>query len=242
MVASPLLADERAVPIRHVVGALDRLQRYEGLTERVVAGMIAEQEFVRRFVEATTEEEELQLVESKVAKVSAVLDERISKLEAQLQRSEFERDRATVTATTLADGLKEHDDLLRDQSARIEKQSDEIQHLAKLARDLERQRDTAKGRAEEIGADLGSIQSENRALKRTVFAALLALTVGALYFAWPLLPTAGWKLASGVLGGAILVLGGGWLWDRDGIKKSGFWMAVLALLTAVATKVASVVP
>ena len=93
LLASPLLVDDTAPPIRDVVGALKRLERYEGLSETVVAGMIAEREFIKRLNEATDPEDEKRIVELQVAHIATALEERMKALESLAKKLEFDRDK-----------------------------------------------------------------------------------------------------------------------------------------------------
>lgn len=234
MVASPLLADDRAVPMKHVVGALDRLQKFQGLSERVAAGMIAEQEFVRRFAQATSLEEETELVEVEAAKIATTLDERIAKLEAQLKERETERDEAAITASTLQSGLEKRSLELKEQSDRIDAQAARIDELAAMTRDLRAERDSARLEAGQKGTVLGASVGENRILRAFVFAAsaVIATLVGILL--WPVLVEPGKHAVLVFAALAFLVVVAALLWDRATTKKATFWLAVVGLAVAIA--------
>ena len=61
------------------MNALSRLERYEGLSAKVVAGMIVEREFVRRLNEPLDDREERQFVELNVARVASQIEGKLDK-------------------------------------------------------------------------------------------------------------------------------------------------------------------
>jgi hypothetical protein len=230
LVASPLLADDRALPMRHVVGALERLQRFEGLGERVVAGMIAEQEFVRRFNEVTSPQEEQELVELEVAKVASALDERIAKLEAQLTATESERAAAQERVGTLSRGLDTRDVALTEMSARIDQQTTRIDELAARARRLEAERDAAG----QLVSDLGAAATENRLLRWAVFFVVTAFASLAGAVVWRGMTSTPERITLLLAVLAVLVLVAAFLWERASVRKASFWFGVLAFVAALA--------
>ena len=63
LLSSPFLVDDQTVPFALVANALKKLEKYEGLSPKTVAGMVVEGEFVKRLNRNLDEEEERQLVE-----------------------------------------------------------------------------------------------------------------------------------------------------------------------------------
>jgi len=95
----PLLYhDESAVPFDHMVQALHRLDRYEEVPTTVLAGMLADSEFVRRLREAPSEADERELLELKLASIAKAAEEQAAKIAAELDRARRQIDSLTDTA------------------------------------------------------------------------------------------------------------------------------------------------
>jgi len=94
LLSSPLLLDDQAVPYSHLVKALSRLERYEGLSPNVVAGMVVEREFVKRMNEPLDAAEERQVVELAMAKVTSRMEAELEETRARAKQAESTRDEA----------------------------------------------------------------------------------------------------------------------------------------------------
>ena len=92
LLSSPLLIHDDALPQSQVVGALRKLEKYEGLGERVVAGMVVEREFVRAINQPLSSGEERRLVKLAIAEASSRLEMQVADAKQQATQAEDGRD------------------------------------------------------------------------------------------------------------------------------------------------------
>lgn len=87
MLQYPILYQGSAtVPFAHMANALSRLEAYEELPAQVVAAMVADDQFVRSFIEAKTEDDARSLIETRAGSVARDAISRNEMLEGKLDQ------------------------------------------------------------------------------------------------------------------------------------------------------------
>jgi hypothetical protein len=109
MLSEPVLylPSDSGVPLDHKVEALSRLEAYEPMPPAVVAGMVADSEFIRRFLEAESSEEEKNVIELGFIEISAALTEQNERLRADLHLTSEQLTAAAQRETSLSERLTE---------------------------------------------------------------------------------------------------------------------------------------
>lgn len=229
LIATPLLVDDKAVPLRHVVGALERLEKYTGLSERVVAGMVAEQEFVRRLNQITDEEEERELVELKVARAASDLEERMARVEERLNRREAEKKEAEAVVAELRSVLDDRESALATRETQL-KNSLESQRAAK------ENENRTRARAERFEETATGLESTTKKLRIALSVAVVAVVALGVFLAIPLVGSESLMLVVGsvtLVGAFFCLVGMGWVWEKKELRTLGFWIGALAFLAAI---------
>lgn len=154
MLRHPLLLQQsrKAVPFEHVVGALNRLERYRELPPKVVAAMVADTEFVRRLRAARSEQDEKNLIELQVERASRKIaeeneelrrrlqhsDERVVRLEDSVRQLRKDKANAELSARSAAGEAQAAQVASREAAMLYEQKVAEI--VTDLSRQIERQR------------------------------------------------------------------------------------------------------
>ena len=207
LLSSPLLLDDQAVPYPNLVKALSRLERYEGLSPNVVAGMVVEREFMKRMNEPLDAAEERQVVELAMAKVTSRMEAELEETRLRVRQAELTRDRA------------------------IRERDESVSEL-----DLMRQeREGTDGEALIPTPDEESrLRRQVTALRVALTGMIASVLVIAVVWLWtpPLIggPTR-WRVFLGLSALAVQALAAGLLWGRKGLGKI---FSILTLIVALA--------
>ena len=235
LLSSPLLVDDQAVPYTHLVKALSRLESYQGLSAKVVAGMVVEREFVKRMNEPLDPAEEKQLVELTVAKVTSRIEEQLEQARARAKRAELDRDQALrerdESTSTLDRWAQEREEAARD--AVIPTMEAELQAARAHLKQAELDRDQALRERNESASALDSGGRKVVALRvgvTVLFAALLAVTVDWLWAPALLGGPMKWRVFLVLSAVAVQALATGLVW---GWKRLGWVASILALTLAL---------
>ena len=248
LLSSTLLIDDQTVPFPHVVNALSRLERYEGLSAKVVAGMIVEREFVRRLNEPLDDREERQFVELNVARVASQIEGKLDKALTRVKQVESDHDRVAgklgETRARIEEMKAEHDRALGDLGQAQTRVEQAESARDRTLRERDESESTLKGlledREETVKEAVISKTMEETRLRRQIAALRFALTVVsalalvvAVVWLWSPVVVGGplrWRLFLCLCAGALQASATGFLW---GHRKPGAIAGVVVLVVTL---------
>ena len=228
LLATPLLLDAEGIPFKQVVQTLRRLERYEHLSPNVVAGMIADQEFLKRMQVTTTDEEERQFIESEAVRIAAEMETQVAFWEARHAAAEQDKEQ-------MADQLRHLEETMEQVQKQLEETSEEKEKLAHTLGKAVAEQGEAKEQLASVTHERGGLAQEAASGRRTAMILGTLLLVTAVYLVGEV-----WGLASNKkqwaalvgIGVACEVLLHGWLWDRQRLLQAGTILGVLSLIMA----------
>ena len=239
LLSSPLLVNDQAVPYTHLVKALSRLESYEGLSAKVVAGMVVEREFVKRMNERLDPTEEKRVVELAMAKVTSRIEGQLEQARARAKQAESVRDQALRDRDESASALDRMQQEREETAAEavIPTMEGELEEARARAKQAELARDQALLDRDESASALDGIQKHGgrqvvalRVALTVLIAALLGIAVVWLWTPVLLGSPTRWRVFLGLCAVAVQGLATGLLWGRKGM---GMIFSILALALAM---------
>lgn len=222
---------EGAVPVRHMVESLKRLEQYEAMPKTLAAAVVSDLEFDRRFRAATTSEEEKEVLEVALRGTAAKLSRENQELRSQLERIGRRLDDVTDSEQERAVAVRSVSEERDRLEAALQDAEAELETKEKL-RAQDRSRIDEKHA--KLEGEIDRLREESRVDRRwLIFLAAMTLyvpvAVVVLWTAWPSLALKqqifGLLAALGpVAAGLAIPLGRKWL-----VWLGGLFMAIEAL-------------
>jgi hypothetical protein len=159
LLSHPLLYQEskKDVPFDHVVGALNRLERYQELPVALVANMVTDGAFVQRLRAANNERDARRVIELETKKLAGKVAEDNTHLKAQLANTNTRVDRLEGHLKELKTengSLAEQRQQAVSEGRQLSKRLEEAEAAA--AKEVERVRVQASGEVSRVTADAAS--------------------------------------------------------------------------------------